>query len=80
MSLSIKRSAKAPELPGISGGTSYPVFALTDHNAIILSDDNKLTTVGYKQINDTDQWSVVEGKLKKDELPEEEKHKKKTTT
>lgn len=78
MSLSIKRSAEAPALPGISPGTSYPVFSLTDQNAIILSDDEKLVPIAYKQINETDQWSVVSSKLKKDELPEEEK-KAKTT-
>lgn len=69
MPLSIKRAAKAPPLEGVSPGTSYPVFALTDHNAIILSDDEKLLSVGFKQINDTDQWEIVSEKLKKDELP-----------
>lgn len=73
MSLSIKRNPRASELPGITPGTSYPVFALTDGNAIILSDDEKLLSIGYKQINDTDQWSVVSEKLKKDELPAEDK-------
>lgn len=78
MSLSIKRNAKAPKVEGLSAGTSYPVFALTDHNAIILSDGEKLLSVGYKQINDTDQWSIVSEKLKKDELPEEESKKSKS--
>lgn len=79
MSLSIKRNAEAPELDGVSPGTSYPVFSLTDHNAVILSDDKKLLTVGYKQINDTDHWSVVEENLKNKELPQKPEDDKKAT-
>lgn len=79
MPLSIKRAAKAPDLAGVTPGTSYPVFALTNTNAIILSDDEKLLSVGFKQINDTDQWEIVSEKLKKDELPVADKSAKKST-
>lgn len=77
MSLSIKRGSNAPDLSGITPGTSYPVFALTDTSAVILTDDEKLLTIAYRHINAGEEWSVVSEKLKRDELPHEDKKSKK---
>jgi hypothetical protein len=76
MSLLLKRSPQAPKTEVLTPGSNYPVFALTDQNAVILSDNEQLLTVGYKQIGEGCDWSVVSEKLKKEELPEEAKKAK----
>lgn len=76
MTFSIKRNSDAPELPGISADTNYPVLAFTDHNVVIVSDDNTLLTIGYKQVNTSDDWTLVQDKPKKAEQSEDSPTKK----